>query len=112
MVRIGSGEVRRAEKRFALCIQNRGADDLEVRKVYRVLPDKIALTAGYLRVLDDSGEDYLYPADYFGVLICRRRRGVPGRALGRAPVSDGDRRTSLSTGPALALLAPAGDRER
>ena len=50
---------------FALCITNRGADDLEIRKVYRVLPDKAAAATGYLRIIDESGEDYLYPGDYF-----------------------------------------------
>ena len=53
------------ETGFALCIENRGADDLEVRKVYRVLPDKAAAATGYVRVVDDSGEDYLYPDNYF-----------------------------------------------
>ena len=40
-------------------------DDLEVRKIYQVLPDQEASQEGYLRVIDESGEDYLYPADYF-----------------------------------------------
>ena len=53
------------ETGFALCIENRGADDLEIRKVYRVLRDKVAATTGYVRVVDESGEDYLYPGDYF-----------------------------------------------
>jgi hypothetical protein len=53
------------EKGFAICVQNRGAEDLEVRKVYRVLHDKDAAATGYVRVVDESGEDYLYPADYF-----------------------------------------------
>jgi hypothetical protein len=53
------------EKGFAICVQNRGAEDLEVRKVYRVLHDKDAAATGYVRVIDESGEDYLYPADYF-----------------------------------------------
>lgn len=53
------------EKRFAICVQNRGAEDLDVRKVYRVLFDKVAASEGHLRVIDESGEDYLYPADYF-----------------------------------------------
>ena len=57
-----------AEKRFALCIQNSGAEDLDVRKVYRILPDQAAAVSGYLRVIDDSGEDYLYPAKYFVAL--------------------------------------------
>jgi len=50
---------------FVLCIRNDGCDDLERRKVYQVLPDDTAAQDGYLRVLDESGEDYLYPADYF-----------------------------------------------
>jgi len=53
------------ETGFALCIENRGAEDLEIRKVYRVLPDKAAAATGYVRVIDESDEDYLYPADYF-----------------------------------------------
>jgi len=56
---------RRTRKRFALCIQNQACDDLEVGKVYRTLPDKIAAKANHLRVVDDSGEDYLYPAAHF-----------------------------------------------
>ena len=42
--------------------------DLEVRKVYAILPDTAAARDGYLRVIDESGEDYLYPADYFVVI--------------------------------------------
>ncbi len=53
------------EKGFAICVENRGADDLDLRKVYRVLRDENAATSGHMRVIDDSGEDYLYPADYF-----------------------------------------------
>ena len=44
---------------FAICVANQGAEDLEVRKVYRVLQDKAAATTGYMRVIDESGEDYL-----------------------------------------------------
>ena len=50
---------------FAICIQNEGCDDLELRKVYRILPDANAARDGYIRVIDESGEDYLYPADNF-----------------------------------------------
>ncbi len=53
------------EPQFAICIRNEGAEDLEVRKVYRVLADESAARDGYVRVIDESGEDYLYPADYF-----------------------------------------------
>lgn len=53
------------QKSYAICIENHGAEDLEVRKVYRVLHDKDATATGYMRVVDESGEDYLYPAQYF-----------------------------------------------
>ena len=50
---------------FVLCVRNDGCDDLEVRKVYQVLADATAAEEGHLRIIDESGEDYLYPADYF-----------------------------------------------
>ena len=50
---------------FVLCIRNEGCEDLEPRKVYQVLPDETAARDGYLRVVDESGEDYLYPVGYF-----------------------------------------------
>jgi hypothetical protein len=50
---------------FAICIANEGYEDLEVWKVYRLLPDPQAAEVGCLRVLDESGEDYLYPAHCF-----------------------------------------------
>ena len=49
---------------FALCIRKGQDDDLELRKAYAVLPPA-ANETGYLRVIDESGEDYLYPADCF-----------------------------------------------
>jgi hypothetical protein len=57
------------EPRFAICIVNTGYPAaLEVRKIYQVLPDTDAAQLQYLRIIDESGEDYLYPAAYF-VLI-------------------------------------------
>lgn len=50
---------------FVLCIENKDCDDLEKRKVYQVLPDDKATDEGYLRIIDESGEDYLYPESYF-----------------------------------------------
>lgn len=50
---------------FALCIENKDCEDLEKRKIYQVLPDDAAKKDGYLRVIDESGEDYLYPESYF-----------------------------------------------
>jgi len=54
---------------FAVCIKNEGySASLELRKIYRVLPDVHATEHQQIRVIDESGEDYLYPAEYF-VLI-------------------------------------------
>ena len=55
--------------RFAICVDNSEYPaSLELHKVYRVLPDEDAAKDDDFRVIDESGEDYLYPADYF-VLI-------------------------------------------
>lgn len=51
--------------RFVLCIRNEDAEDLEVRKLYQVLPDESAARDGYVRIIDESGEDYVYPSDLF-----------------------------------------------
>ena len=51
--------------KFVICIRNEGCEDLEPRKLYRVLPDEAAAGDGYIRVIDESGEDYLYPQAYF-----------------------------------------------
>ena len=56
---------KKSQPEFVLCAGNADCDDLEVRKIYQVLPDQEASQEGYLRVIDESGEDYLYPADYF-----------------------------------------------
>ena len=48
-----------------LCIRNDGCEDLEPRKVYQVIEDSEAAAEGYIRIVDESGEDYLYPANYF-----------------------------------------------
>jgi hypothetical protein len=54
--------------RFAICLKNRDSEDLVVRKVYQVLPDERAEKKDLLRIVDESGEDYLYPASYFFVI--------------------------------------------
>ncbi|MBI1387341.1 MAG: hypothetical protein GC154_02705 [bacterium] len=53
-------------QKFVICIKN---DDypasLEKLKLYESLPDKAAENDGFIRVIDESGEDYLFPVDYF-----------------------------------------------
>ncbi|HYT50452.1 MAG TPA: hypothetical protein VEL78_08680 [Pyrinomonadaceae bacterium] len=62
-------EAENTQPRFAVCIDNAAyPDDLNVRTVYQVLPDESAARSKYLRIVDETGEDYLYPADLF-VLI-------------------------------------------
>ena len=56
----------RSTKQFVVCIKNKGYDaSLEKRKIYRVIPDSRATTHQLIRIVDESGEDYLYPEDYF-----------------------------------------------
>ena len=51
---------------FVVCIRNTGYEvSLELHKIYRVIPDKEAESDGDLRVVDESGEDYLFPASFF-----------------------------------------------
>ena len=55
-------------KRYALCLKNKNAEDLVVRKLYPVIPDERAEKDHHFRIVDESGEDYLYPAGYFFVM--------------------------------------------
>ena len=50
---------------FVICIRTDDDAMLTPRRIYRVLPDEVAARSNYIRVVDDEGEDYLYPADYF-----------------------------------------------
>jgi len=54
--------------KVALCVVNKDCENLEKRKIYQILPDGEAEKEGYLRVVDESGEDYLYPQSYFIVI--------------------------------------------
>jgi hypothetical protein len=53
---------------FVICIDAHDLPDIEAWKVYRVLPDARANQLGCLRVVDESGEDYLFPANRFAAL--------------------------------------------
>ena len=55
-----------ATSKFVICIENSEYQaSLELRKIYEVVPDKEAEQIGHLRIIDESGEDYLYPAQHF-----------------------------------------------
>jgi hypothetical protein len=53
---------------FVICIDAHDLPDIEAWKVYRVLPDARASQLGCVRVVDESGEDYLHPASRFAAL--------------------------------------------
>lgn len=54
---------------FVVCIANSGYPaSLELHKIYRILPDHEARREGDVRVIDESGEDYLYPAEWFATV--------------------------------------------
>ncbi len=51
---------------YVICVKNEDYPaSLELRKIYKLLRDKAADKAGLMRVVDESGEDYLYPGEYF-----------------------------------------------
>lgn len=60
----------RANKReLVLCLRNKGYEvSLERRKIYHAIPDRAAALERMVRIIDESGEDYLYPAGFFAPL--------------------------------------------
>ena len=58
-----------ARKSFVVCVHNEGHEaSLELRKIYQTLADADAAKNGQIRVIDESGEHYLYPAEYFAAI--------------------------------------------
>ena len=61
--------MKTSAKQFVVCLKNRGYEvSLERRKIYQVLPDVRAAKHRQLRVIDESGEDYLYPQELFALI--------------------------------------------
>ncbi len=59
-------EKMNSKKMFVVCVKNEGyAASLELRKIYEVVPDERSADHQMIRVVDESGEDYLYPSDFF-----------------------------------------------
>lgn len=59
----------RAKPNFVICVSNKGyAASLELRKIYQVIPDRTAADLDHIRVVDESGEGYLFPKRLFAVL--------------------------------------------
>ena len=55
-----------SKQTFLVCVANDGYEaSLELRKLYRIVPDARAERLGQVRVVDESGEDYLFPESFF-----------------------------------------------
>lgn len=90
------------ETQFAVCINNEGYEaSLEAGKLYRVIPDDEAGSHGYIRVIDESGEDYGYSANRFFPIE------VP-QALKKALASA----TALQAEDVLQVRAARGSRKK
>ena len=71
-------------RQFAVCVKNHDYPaSLELMKLYEVLPDDFATENGMIRVIDESGEDYLYSADYFATLTVPKTVETMLRRIGR-----------------------------
>ena len=65
---------RTATLEYVVCVENDGYPvSLELHKIYRTLPDEDALADGDLRIIDESGEDYLFPAAAFVAITLPER---------------------------------------
>jgi len=65
----------KSELRFVVCVRNTDyAAALELRKLYQVVADETAAKLHQVRVIDESGEDYLYPEEYFVPVRCPSQR--------------------------------------
>lgn len=59
-------KLQKSSPHFAVCINNTDYPaSLERHKIYQVIPDESSEADGDIRIIDESGEDYLYPASYF-----------------------------------------------
>ena len=56
------------KRRYVICLRTNGAGDLEVRKLYEVIDDAASEQRGHLRIVDESGEDYVYPEEFFAAV--------------------------------------------
>jgi hypothetical protein len=73
-------------QKLAICIQSDDPDLLTPRMIYEILPDKNAAKSNHVRVIDNEGEDYLYPAKYFlfvdfPLTVRRTLKKIPSRPM-------------------------------
>lgn len=76
-----------SKKEYAVCIDNKGYEfSLEHGKIYQVLPDRTGADHGYLRVVDESGEDYLFDSErFFPITISQKlENALKSPSLGKS----------------------------
>ncbi len=72
-------KTRNSPKRYVLCVNNAGYPaSLELRKIYRSLTNAAASRHGLVRIIDESGDDYLYPASFFVPIELPKATEPPG----------------------------------
>jgi hypothetical protein len=81
----------RSKNRFAVCVNNEGYEaSLEAGKLYQLVPDAAATARGYMRVVDESGEDYWYSVErFFQLDIPRTLADALAPARARRPARSG-----------------------
>jgi hypothetical protein len=84
--------MKETKTNYVICVRAEKSADIEIRKVYEILPDDIAEKRGYVRVVDESGEDYLYPKECFASVR------LPDEAI-RAFTSRPQRRANMGMQP-------------
>ena len=91
--------IHRPVSNFAICIQSDDPDLLTPRMIYEILPDESAVKSNYVRVLDNEGEDYLYPMEYFIFMDFPQaiQRALAHISNSTAPVAPSKRRQRVSS---------------
>ena len=74
----------KTKHQFAICVKSEDPDLLTPRMIYEILPDDSAAKSKHVRVIDNEGEDYLYPVDFFmfvdfPLAVKRTLQKVPSR---------------------------------
>ena len=92
---------RRPSPRFVVCIDNAGYPaSLELHKIYQVLADADAARDGDVRIVDESGKTYLYPAEWFATLdLPQRVKEFASSSVAAASVTHKYSRLSIVTAP-------------
>jgi hypothetical protein len=92
----GEWKLMAVANKYAICVNNEGVEvSLDVFRVYRMLPDAQAKLARMVRIVDNEGEDYLYPSDYFVPISVPK--AAESAVANRKPAASRSRKTASRT---------------